>query len=157
MNNLYESIMNLNLQQFRTGECKRMLLYPRNAAEAECKRLKLNIDNGEPLRYFVCNRHECRVSGNKLLTHYINAICDCGLRMDYEMGLSKKESEVSVFDARDRGVFLKGLTRFIITDALEVMPASAGSMLSLLYALQVTDGKIIEEHSFLIGVDKVTN
>ncbi|KAK1587316.1 hypothetical protein Q3G72_011697 [Acer saccharum] len=155
MNNLYESIMNLDVQQFRTGACKNMLLYPRNAAESECKRLKLNVDDGEPLRYFVCNRHECRLSGNKLLSHYRNAICGCGLHMDSEMGLSKKESEGSVFDARDRGVFLKGLTRFIITDALEVMPASVESSHSLLYALQVTDGKIIEEHSFNIGVDKV--
>ena len=77
--------------------------------------------------------------------------------MGFEMVLSKKESEGSVFDARDRGVFLKGLTQFIITDALEVMPASVESSPSLLYALQVTDGKMIEEHSFHIGVDKVTN
>ncbi|KAK4855663.1 hypothetical protein QYF36_009543 [Acer negundo] len=141
--------------RFRTEACKTMLLHPRNAAEVECKRLKLNIDDGKPPKYFVCIRFDCRLSGNKLLSHYRNAVCGCGAHMGSEQVLSKKESEGSVFDARDRGVFLKGLTQFIITDALEVMPASAGSMLSLLYALQVTDGKIIEEHSFHIGVDKV--
>ncbi|KAK4856012.1 hypothetical protein QYF36_013261 [Acer negundo] len=35
------------------------------------------------------------------------------------------------------------------------MPASVESSHSLLYALQVTDGKIIEERSFYIGVDKI--
>ncbi|KAK0606066.1 hypothetical protein LWI29_033838 [Acer saccharum] len=155
MDNLYKSIMNLDKQQFRTEACKTMLLHPRNAAEVECKRLKLNIDDGEPLKYFVCNRSDCRRSGNKLLSHYRNAVCGCGEHMGFEMVLSKKESKGRVFDARDRGVFLKGLTRFIITDALEVMPASIESSHSLLYALQVTDGKNIEEHSFYIGVDKV--
>ncbi|TXG74235.1 hypothetical protein EZV62_002814 [Acer yangbiense] len=155
MDNLYKSIMNLDGQRFRTEACKTMLLHPRNAAEVECKRLKWNIDDGEPLKYFVCNSSNCRLSGNKLLSHYTNAVCGCGLHMGSEMVLSKKESEGSVLDTRDRGVFLKGLTKFIITDALEVMPASAGSILSLLYALQVTDGKIIEEHSFHIGVDTV--
>ena len=157
MDNLYKSIMNLDRQQFRTEACKTMLLHPRNAAGVECKRLKLNIDDSEPLKYLACNRSNCRFSGNKLLSHYRNAVCGCGEHMDYEMGLSTKESKRSVLDARDRGIFLKGLTRFIITDALEVMPASVESSHSLLYALQVTDGKIIEEHSFHIGVDKVTN
>ncbi|KAK3206412.1 hypothetical protein Dsin_020458 [Dipteronia sinensis] len=156
MDNLYKSIMNLDGQQFRTEACKTMLLHPRNTAEVECKRLKLNIDDSEPLKYFVCNkRYYCRLSGEKLLSHYRNAVCGCGEHMGFEMVLSKEESEGSVFDARDRGVFLKGLTRFIITDALEVMPASVESSHSLLYALQVTDGKIIEEHSFYMGVDKV--
>ncbi|KAK2641943.1 hypothetical protein Ddye_023706 [Dipteronia dyeriana] len=68
-----------------------MLRYPRNAAETECKRLKLNVDNREPLQYFVCYRRECR---NKLLSHYRNAICGCGERMGNEMFLFKKESEV---------------------------------------------------------------
>ncbi|KAK3206394.1 hypothetical protein Dsin_020440 [Dipteronia sinensis] len=154
MNNLYESIMNLDGQQFRTGACKNMLLYPRNAAEAECERLKLKVDDGEALKYFACNRRDCRCSGNKLLSYYRNAVCGCGEHMGFDMVLYREESEGSVFDARDRGVFLKGLARFIITDALEVMPASVESSHSLLYALQVTDGKIIEEHSFYI-VDKV--
>ncbi|TXG74237.1 hypothetical protein EZV62_002816 [Acer yangbiense] len=155
MDNLYKSIMNLDEQQFRTEACKTMLLHPRNAAEVECKRLKLNIDDDEPPKYFLCDSRDCRLSGNKLLSHYRNAVCGCGEHMGFEMVLSKKESKGRVFDARDRGVFLKGLTRFIITDALEVMPASIESSHSLLYALQVTDGKNIEEHSFYIGVDKV--
>ncbi|KAL5814682.1 hypothetical protein ACOSQ4_025323 [Xanthoceras sorbifolium] len=121
MNNLYESIANLDEQQFRTEACKSMLLHPRNAAEAECKRLKLKIDDA----------------------------------MNFEIAFSGKESKARVFDARDRGVFLKGLTRFIITDALQVMPASTEASLSLLYELQVTDEKIIEEQSHYIGVDKV--
>ncbi|KAL5747991.1 hypothetical protein ACOSQ2_025288 [Xanthoceras sorbifolium] len=155
MNNLYESIANLDEQQFRTEACKSMLLHPRNAAEAECKRLKLKIDDGECLKYFVCDNRNCRRSGENLLSHYRDAICGCGKAMNFEIAFSGKESKARVFDARDRGVFLKGLTRFIITDALQVMPASTEASLSLLYELQVTDEKIIEEQSHYIGVDKV--
>ncbi|KAL5817098.1 hypothetical protein ACOSQ3_025476 [Xanthoceras sorbifolium] len=66
MNNLYESIENLDEQQFRTEACKSMLLHPRNAAEAECKRLKLKIDDGECLKYFVCENRNCRRSGENV-------------------------------------------------------------------------------------------
>lgn len=155
INNLYGSVYNLDPQRFQTEACKTMLLYPRNAAEDECKRLKLYTDDGDPLKYFLCNNRNCRISGKHLLSHYRNAICSCGERMDFEMPLTKKESTGKVFDARDRGTFLKGLTRFIVTDALEVMAASTEESFSLLNRLQVTDVKAIEERKFHIGLSEV--
>ncbi|XP_031286230.1 uncharacterized protein LOC116144936 isoform X2 [Pistacia vera] len=47
MNNLYESIKNLDMQCFLSEECKTMLLCPRNAAAPQNKRLKLQVDDGE--------------------------------------------------------------------------------------------------------------
>ncbi|KAK0604245.1 hypothetical protein LWI29_013700 [Acer saccharum] len=155
LNNLYESIENLDVHRYHTEACKTMLLYPRNAAAAQCKRLKLNIDDGEPLKYFICKRPECILFGYRMLSHYRGAICGCGEDMDYEMGLCEKEPKRRGFDARDRGVFVKGLTRLIISDKLEVMPASTETSLYVLSKLGIMDGNTIEECNRYISEDEV--
>ncbi|KAK2641832.1 hypothetical protein Ddye_023595 [Dipteronia dyeriana] len=150
LNNLYKSIENLDVHRFRTEACKTMLLYPRNAAAAQCKRLKLNIDDGEPLKYFICNRPDCILLEYRVLSHYKGAICGCGVDMDYEMGLCEKEPK----RRGDRGVFVKGLTRLIISDKLEVMPASTETSLYLLSKLGIMDGNTIEECNRYISEDE---
>ncbi|KAK4857237.1 hypothetical protein QYF36_025971 [Acer negundo] len=124
-----------------------MLLYPRNAAAAQCKRLKLNIDDGEPLKYFVCKRLDCSLFEYQMLSHYRGAICGCGEDMDYEMGLCEKEPKRRGFDARDRGVFVKGLTRLIISDKLEVMPASTETKLGIMDKTSCNESRMEEPAS----------
>ncbi|KAJ0021627.1 hypothetical protein Pint_32637 [Pistacia integerrima] len=154
MNNLYESIKNLDMQRFRTEACKTMLLCPRNGAEPQNKRLKLQIDDGELPRYFLCYT-SCTLSGHKLLSLYPNAVCECGRPMDRTMELSEKTVKKLVFDARDRGVFVKGLTQFIITDELQVKPASTEASLSVVSKIGLMDCSAIEEYNIDIGVDEV--
>ncbi|KAK6234967.1 Protein of unknown function DUF674 - like 8 [Theobroma cacao] len=155
MDNLYESVENLDVQLFQTEACKSMLLHPRNGAAAQCERLKLTVDDSEPLQYFCCESWECTASKYKLLSHYKNAICGCGKRMNYEIYLSEKENKQMLSDARDRGVFVKGLTRMIVSDELKIMPPLTASSFSLLSKLGLTDGSTIEERAFNVGVDEV--
>ncbi|KAL0905034.1 hypothetical protein M5K25_027206 [Dendrobium thyrsiflorum] len=46
IDNLYDSIKQLNDQHFSTKACKHMLLSPCNAAEKHCEKLKLNLCSG---------------------------------------------------------------------------------------------------------------
>ncbi|XP_031266169.1 uncharacterized protein LOC116124583 [Pistacia vera] len=154
MNNLYESIKNLDMQRFRTEACKTMLLCPRNGAAPQNKRLKLQIEDGELPRYFLCYT-SCTLSGHKLLSLYPNAVCECGRLMDRTMELSEKTVKKLVFGARDRGVFVKGLTQFIITDELQVKPASTEASLSVVSKIGLMDCSAIEEYNIDIGVDEV--
>ncbi|XWS28753.1 hypothetical protein CRYUN_Cryun25bG0098200 [Craigia yunnanensis] len=157
MDNLYESVENLDMQLFQTEACKSMLLHPRNGAAVQCESLKLNVDDSEPLQYFCCESWECTASDYKLLSHYKNAICGCGKRMSREIDLSEKQNKKMLFDARDRGVFVKGLTRMIVSDELKIMPPLTATSFSLLSKLGLTDGSTVEERTFNIGVDKVWN
>ncbi|KAM1753653.1 hypothetical protein ACFX1X_006235 [Malus domestica] len=50
MDNLYGSVENLDLQHFRTAECRDMLLHPRSRAEDFLMNLKLKCDQFEPSR-----------------------------------------------------------------------------------------------------------
>ncbi|KAJ0083299.1 hypothetical protein Patl1_31189 [Pistacia atlantica] len=158
MNNLYESIKNLDMQRFRTEACKTMLLCPRNDAAPQNKRLKLQIDDGELPSYFLCTT-DCIFSGHKLLSLYPNVVCKCGRVMDRTMELLEKTVEKLGFDARDRGVFVKGLTQFIISDELQVKPSSVEASVSVLSKLGLMDCSAIEEYNYYnvdIGADEVT-
>ncbi|OMO90568.1 hypothetical protein COLO4_19075 [Corchorus olitorius] len=157
MDNLYESVENLDMQFFRTEACKSMLLHPRNAAAAQCESLKLTIDDSEPLQYFRCASETCTTSKYKLLSHYRNANCGCGRLMSSKIDLTAEKNKQILFDARNRGVFVKGLARMIVSDELKIMPPLTATSFSLLSNLGFTDGSTIEERVFNIGVDEVLN
>lgn len=53
-NNLYASVAKLDSMYFNEKICKEMLLNTRNSAEQECRKLKINIDDTEPIKYFIC-------------------------------------------------------------------------------------------------------
>ncbi|KAM1226791.1 hypothetical protein ACFX2J_006089 [Malus domestica] len=53
MDNLYGSVENLDLQHFRTAECRDMLLHPRSRAEDLLMNLKLKCDQFKPSRFII--------------------------------------------------------------------------------------------------------
>jgi hypothetical protein len=57
--------------------------------------------------------------------------------------------------AREAGVFVKGLLKFIITDDLIVAPASTSLMLSLFQKFGVRDPETIEETILQLSSEKV--
>ncbi|XWS53056.1 hypothetical protein CRYUN_Cryun11dG0124900 [Craigia yunnanensis] len=152
MNNLYNSVEILDKRYLRTEACQTMLLYPRNGTSARCKNLKLKIDDGAPLRYFLCGGSYCSSSNYKLLSHYINAICGCGELMNCKSDLKEKETTQRVFNDQDGGVFVKGPIRLTISDELQVMPSSTPASLSLFSKLGIKDTSTIEERAFSMGV-----
>jgi hypothetical protein len=103
--------------------CKEMLLNPRNSMEGYCRKLRLNIDDTEPLKYFYCENLECNSSvkeGKNRLSLFRNQKCGCGkvlisaaVRWSLENGFAKENST------------------FIISDDLYVMPNVFGTVLYL--------------------------
>ncbi|KAL5817104.1 hypothetical protein ACOSQ3_025482 [Xanthoceras sorbifolium] len=152
MNNLYESIENLDVKRLQTEACKTMLLYPRNATAAECRRLKLKIDDDveESRKYYLCHTHDCVLCSYKLLSQYRDGFCVCGGYMARKIYLTEKEHK-----ERAKGVFVKGPTCLIVSDELEIMPASIEASLSLFSKLGVVDGTTTEECNLNIGIDEV--
>ncbi|KAL5747996.1 hypothetical protein ACOSQ2_025293 [Xanthoceras sorbifolium] len=151
MNNLYESIENLDVKRLQTEACKTMLLYPRNATAAECRRLKLKIDDDveESRKYYLCHTHDWVLCSYKLLNHYRDGFCVCGGYMARKIYLEEEHKE------RAKGVFVKGPTCLIVSDELEIMPASIEASLSLFSKLGVMDGTTTEECNLNIGLDEV--
>lgn len=151
MNNLYNSVEILDNRYLRTEACKTMLLYPRNGASAQCKNLKLDIQDGAPLRYFLCRNTDCSRSDYKLLSYYTNAICRCGQPMDHERNLGENETRRRSIDDQDGGVFIKGRIRLTISDELQVLPSSTPASLSLFSKLGIKDASTLEGRTFSMG------
>ncbi|KAJ9172447.1 hypothetical protein P3X46_015684 [Hevea brasiliensis] len=161
MKNLRASVENLDVRRFGTQACKEMLLHPQSGAATHCKYLKLKIDNTmtEPLSFFYCGNDECVASKHKLSSHYSSSFCDCGESMKYLLyQLPNAESNnIVVSDPRDEGVFVRGLTRLIISDELQLMPPSTTASFSLCAMRGVMDANTTEERTFDIRVNEVLN
>ena len=155
MNNLYKSVENIDAMYFRTEACKQMLLHPHNAAAAYCKRLKLKIDDIDTSSFFGCESSKFVALGYKLLSQYKNLYCGCGRPTSRNLNLSCRAPSNSGSDERNRGVFVKGLAQFVVSDYFQVMPASTSASISLLTKLGVMDTSNIEERIFDIGVTEV--
>ncbi|XP_049406398.1 uncharacterized protein LOC125870077 [Solanum stenotomum] len=55
MNNLYQSVENLAVEDLFIEHCKTMLLNPRNPYPKYCMRLKVNIDDSGSEKYYGCS------------------------------------------------------------------------------------------------------
>lgn len=74
LNSLYQSVENLDEKCLRKVTSKQVLLRP---TESYCSRsLKLNIDDSEPKKYFICSNAECIY--NYALSTMENQRCWCG-------------------------------------------------------------------------------
>ncbi|XP_058761283.1 uncharacterized protein LOC131634649 [Vicia villosa] len=139
---LHQSVSHLDQQYLWNQTCKEMLLNPRNSMEAYCHNLKLNIDDTEPLRYFMCKKWDCRKKSGCLLSIFKNQKCYCGEVMEWEVF-------PDCFDLEDGFVMEKAT--FIICDNLYVMPNVFGASLQLLQKLGVDSVDAIEEQTVVIN------
>ncbi|XP_021821342.1 uncharacterized protein LOC110762921 [Prunus avium] len=137
MNNLYASVENFDDQEFWMHTCKDMLLHPRNAADSQCNALKLKLDDAEPRRYFL----------NPYSPQLFAYSCSAG--MNREWSLSFRASQ-------DGSVFVKGQTRFTVTDDLQVIPPSSTAN-SVFTKLRVVDVDAMEELTINIGTVEILN
>ncbi|KAK7256844.1 hypothetical protein RIF29_30376 [Crotalaria pallida] len=116
LSSLYESVANLEAKHFLTETCKEMLLQPRNSMESYCQNLKLNIDDTEKMKYFICEKRECsRTESGGLLSTYRNTRCTCGKLMNREISPEK-----GLIRNNNEG-FCQELATFIVFDDLKVM------------------------------------
>ncbi|KAG8368385.1 hypothetical protein BUALT_Bualt15G0040000 [Buddleja alternifolia] len=54
LNTLYQGLSNLESSHFCTDSAKQILLNARNSLAFLCQKLKLNLDDSEPTKYFTC-------------------------------------------------------------------------------------------------------
>ncbi|XP_076934780.1 uncharacterized protein LOC143601192 [Bidens hawaiensis] len=157
LNNLYQSLLDLSTDCMSAEENKWLLLNPITSSHDVCRKLKLNINDEEPTKRFMCPDFSC-IRGCFLDTCLIST-CDlarcrhCGKIMNREV-----EYEDSTVDGdSDDDVFVSTLTTFIVTDDLRVIPNSPGSSILLLCELGITDVSSLDNMSFDFGVDQILN
>lgn len=149
VNNLYESVKNMDLHQFHfhSEAGKLMFSSPRSEAENHCMNLKLKIDNAER-KFFACSSY----CGNSVYSHYRGVFCKCGSPMNRQLRIT--ESVVREHE----GVFVHGMARFIISDRLQVMHMSSLESFSLLAKHDITDHMCnAHERTFNVGTEEVLN
>ncbi|KAJ1389613.1 hypothetical protein SESBI_38130 [Sesbania bispinosa] len=127
ISSLYESVANIDEKLFWTATCKEMLLQPRNSMERYCQDMKLNIDDTEKTRYFICEEWECsRKATGGLLSTFRNQRCKCGKPMNRQ--IYHRDSSANGRTGEDG--FALGTT-FIISDDLNVKPDNFQSFFCL--------------------------
>ncbi|GAU30288.1 hypothetical protein TSUD_385090 [Trifolium subterraneum] len=85
ISSLYQSVKDLDQKYLWNPTCKEMVLNPRNSMEGYCRKLRLNIDDTEPVEYFFCENFECNSSveeGKNCLSLFRNKKCGCGKVVD---------------------------------------------------------------------------
>lgn len=149
--NLYESIANLEAKYFDTEACKVMLLNTRNSAEAECRKLKINIDDIEPVEFFTCEDRNCIKSDMvAYVSNYSGVECK-----NCSQFLNKKAYFTAATVENQHGVFVPLTTSFIITDDLSVLPNIPASTLEILKNSGITDFGVLEERTLNLGSTEV--
>ncbi|KAK2966150.1 hypothetical protein RJ640_018403 [Escallonia rubra] len=148
---LYESVSGLQMKHFWTEVGKVMLLNPRNSAVAQCQKLKINIDDTEQTKYFICGAAICKIYCR--LSPFKDSKCICGDLMNTEMRLFA--SDVRLQDSNS--VFVTETASFLITDDLQIMPNLVGTTVALVSSHSKTDINVLEERTWKVGVEEVLN
>ncbi|XP_058739573.1 uncharacterized protein LOC131611666 isoform X3 [Vicia villosa] len=145
LSSLYQSIADLDENYI----CKEMLLNPRNSMEAYCKKLKLNIDDTEPIQYFLCENSDCNRNQFSL---FKNQKCSCGKVMNRELHLSPQPECLRLGNG-----FATENATFIISDGLYVMPNVFGSVVHLHHKHKITNFEAIVEQNVQITKKEVVD
>ncbi|GJZ62435.1 hypothetical protein Tco_0618572 [Tanacetum coccineum] len=154
LKNLYNSLSNLPDNCQSTEGIKQTLLNTRTSAHDYCIKLKLNIDNSECTKYYVCEDWDCsRRSGANFSTiAYVRCVY-CGKKMNRNS--QYEDLTATRGNCIDVGLFVSDVTTFIVTDDLRVMPNTSGNIIQLLSALGITDTSQIEKRNFDIDVNQI--
>ncbi|KAI3457338.1 hypothetical protein Pfo_014001 [Paulownia fortunei] len=138
---LYNGLANLDSVHFWTEGGKQMLLNPRSSFEAECRKLKLNVDDTRPTKYVTCGDRDCKRKRSPYVRMYYDTMkCDCGKSLSKEMGIGETKSQAADDGDSDGdgGVFTINTASFIICDDLRMAPNIPGSIIQTLINLRIT-------------------
>lgn len=147
--NLYQSVVDMDIEDFKTEACKKMLLYPRSVKEVQCKRLKVNINPTEDIKCFKCSSY-CGLYSN-----FSTSRCHCGALTNKDIQLENEELLAGQTEDAN-GVFVNGRFSFIITDDLKVAVKSTDLVLKMLNSLGCADVSKLEEKLVDIGFEEVS-
>ncbi|XP_058768460.1 uncharacterized protein LOC131642207 [Vicia villosa] len=147
LNKLYRSLREFDKEYMIMETTKEMLLQPKNSSENYCSNLKLNIDDTQPTKYFLCTKFNgCPYP--RYLNLSTNTKCGCGcVSYSYTRSVSLKYS----FHG-----FVKDGSGFVITDNLVVIPNSVQfTSLGLLQNLEINGASSVKELTVTVTKDKV--
>ncbi|KAK8916502.1 hypothetical protein KSP39_PZI022668 [Platanthera zijinensis] len=146
LDNLYESVVQLDAAHLRTEACKEMLLHPRSAAARQCENLKIKyISELYPVLLYTCSDSGCVAQTTYYYEYASKVSCgSCGNLMDFKLCWPGKASDQG-------GVFVNDTVDFIMTDDLRVMQSSFANGLSIFKELQIKDASILEERVIDFG------
>lgn len=75
--NLYKSVSDMDIGNFKTPASKNLLMYPRSMKESHCRKLKLNVDDTEATKFFVCPNFVSVESCCKVYSNVSSSRCSC--------------------------------------------------------------------------------
>ncbi|KAG8043329.1 hypothetical protein GUJ93_ZPchr0458g22322 [Zizania palustris] len=153
LNEVYKSVEDLSTDYFQTKACKTMLLRPLNAAADLCDKLKVKIDTN-PRAVYACRDTNCG-SSDCTVSLVFGSICKCGKVMEYIGEWPQDPDDTAA--AGSNGVFVKECLKFIITDDLQIAPASTSLMFSLLDQYGLQDPSFLEQKIVQLNSDKITS
>ncbi|XP_019450722.1 PREDICTED: uncharacterized protein LOC109352990 [Lupinus angustifolius] len=137
LSSLYESVSNLGDEYMWKDTCKKMLLQPRNPMEDYCRSLKLNVDDTDPTKYYVCkNFLECQRAPFVMCSTFKNKACSCGNLL---------EKQISPKNCISFDGFVKNSSCFMVTDDLCLLPMSLDAMFSIIKKMGIEDMSSLKE------------
>lgn len=132
LSSLYGSVT--NLCECLTVTCKEMLLWPGNSSEEYCRNLKLNVDDTEHSKYFVCkNFPKCSYH---LVSPFVNEKCNCGNLLARSVFIRSHK----VYNG-----FVNAVATFIVTDDLVVIPNAMDTSFAVLQKCGVKTLSSVQE------------
>ncbi|EYU31633.1 hypothetical protein MIMGU_mgv1a018387mg [Erythranthe guttata] len=167
---LYDGLANIESNHFWTEGCKDMLLNPRSSFEAECLKLKLDIGDTQPTRFFGCADTDCKKKRSNVSMYYGKIECDCGKLLSKPMGITTHEDEDKDedeeededddgkdddVDVDDGGVFTGKKSSFLLTDDLKMAPSIQGSVIQTLISLGVEVPQGAEFLTVTVGFNEI--
>ncbi|XP_057779830.1 uncharacterized protein LOC130998432 [Salvia miltiorrhiza] len=121
---LYRSVVNLDSVHFWTDGAKQTLLDPTSSSEDEYERLKLDITDFQPAKYFYCDKYSYHTYSQSYRYRSVSIYYDhvkkckfCSSNGTMKIEVVKKGSEAAA--SRD-GVFTMNTSSFIISDDLHI-------------------------------------
>jgi len=147
LNSLYHGVTDLDEGCMWNQTIKPMLLQPINSAEDYCNTLKLNIDDSQPTKYFICNNYNngCNYNDLTISTYKDKHYCRC-----------RYPFTVAVIFKHFRQGFVNSVATFVITDDLTVMPNSIDyTSFSLLQELGIKNPCSVKEIVLKVTKEKV--
>ncbi|PWA88817.1 hypothetical protein CTI12_AA117060 [Artemisia annua] len=150
LKNLYQSLTDLPANYLATDESKHMLLNPRSSSYDICKKLKINIDDTDPPKFFISSLACIKCHGAYFSLCNLARCSYCRNLMTWEI---KNEDPVTD-TGDDGGVFVSDVTTFIVTEDLRVFPNATGVSIQLLCDFGISDASQLEVRNLDVGLEQ---
>uniref|UniRef100_A0A8R7PIK7 DUF674 domain-containing protein n=1 Tax=Triticum urartu TaxID=4572 RepID=A0A8R7PIK7_TRIUA len=157
LDEIYKSVEELSNDFFRTEACKAMLLRPISTAAKQCCDLKVRVEDTKHREVYVCGHTSCCAKADGSFSSVPGAACKCGKVMGQIPGEWPENCDITFATGSADGVFVKGCLKFIVTDDLQVAPASTSLMLSLFKKFGVEDPSRLEQRMIQLSSVEMTN